>query len=230
MSAQTHIQIIGTSHISKHSAIEIERAIIEFAPDVVAVELDKRRLESLQTRKEGEKHRIPLSMVRQVGVTGYLFLVIGGVLQRKLAGIVDVEPGIDMLAAVNAATARNLTVLLVDQDILVTMRRLSAAFTWREKFRLLFDVMSAPFRREKIAINLEKVPSAATIRKLMGLLKDKYPSLYAVLIEERNIHMCLALDKFVRLNPEKRILLVVGAGHEEDLRERLARSERFVFS
>ena len=37
------IKIIGTSHISKQSVSEIKKAMIEFKPDIVAIELDAQR-------------------------------------------------------------------------------------------------------------------------------------------------------------------------------------------
>lgn len=223
------IRIVGTSHIAQQSAREIERVATSFQPDIIAVELDKGRLEALRDRKAGKKEeRLPLSMIRRIGLTGYIFAVLGRTLQKKLGNVVRVEPGVDMLAAVEYATKHEKQLSLVDQDIIITMRRLSSEFTFKEKMKVLWDVISAPFSKQKINIPLDRVPDEKMIEQLIGLLKIRYPSLYKVLIEERNIVMARNLDTIVRKNPGKRILLVIGAGHGDDLHRRLKHMERLA--
>jgi pheromone shutdown-related protein TraB len=223
------IKIIGTSHIAKKSAEEIEKAIDSYQPDIVAVELDRRRLKALLDRAAGAKdEKLPLSMIRQVGVTGYIFASVGKAAQQKMGSIMNVNPGVDMLAAVNAARKHKKELHLVDQDIMITMKRLSAKFTFREKIRVVWDIVAAPFQKEKYKIRLDKVPDEKTINKLMGLLKERYPSLYEVIVLERNIVMARNLDAIVRRNPGKKILLVIGAGHGDDLRQRLKQMERIA--
>lgn len=223
------IRIIGTSHIAKESVREIRRVFEEFHPDIVAVELDKRRLASLREGASRDR-RVPISMVRQVGVVGWIFLSVGGWLQRKMGGAVRMEPGADMLEAVKIASENKKVLALVDQDVLVTMRRLSSAFTWREKLRVIRDILFAPFSREKISIDLSKVPDAKTLRVLMDMMRKRYPSLYRVIVIERNIYMATRIDRLARATPRQRILLVVGAGHEDDLRKRLSASGQFLIA
>lgn len=221
------IHIVGTSHISKHSAAEVRRAFVEFKPDIIAIELDRRRFQALQERAAGKvEQQLPLSMVRQVGVVGYLFLRIGSFVQRKLGGVVKVDPGVDMLEAVRLAQGHGKRLALVDQDVLVTMRRLSAAFTWREKLRVVLDVLRGPFLEKKYRIRLDRVPPKQLLRNLMKLMEERYPSLHRVLLVERNIHMAAKVARIAQ--PGQRILLVVGAGHEDDLRERLSKSPGIV--
>ena len=98
------IKVIGTSHVAKRSVKEIEKVFEEFQPDIIAVELDKRRLQALMEQEKGEKdQRLPFSLIKQVGVTGYLFAVIGKSVQKKMGNIMNVNPGVDMLQAVNLA-------------------------------------------------------------------------------------------------------------------------------
>ena len=40
-----------------------------------------------------------------------------------------------------------------------------------------------------------------------------YPSLYKILVDERDIHMAKQLNKISSLYPDKQIVAVVGAGH-----------------
>ncbi|MDD9953430.1 MAG: TraB/GumN family protein [Candidatus Woesearchaeota archaeon] len=222
------LKILGTNHIAEESVRDIKKTFKEFKPDVIAVELDKRRLQSLQERLKGAKQSIPLSMIRHVGLTGFLFMVIGAFVQKKLGNIVHVQPGMDMLTTIQEAKKIGKPTFLVDQDVMITMRHLSKAFTWREKFQILWDVIASPFSKIDIKIDIRKVPDKKTIKQLLQLLKERYPSIYNVLIIERNVVMATRIDRIIRAQPGKKILLVVGAGHEEDLTARFKVIEHLV--
>ena len=43
-----NIRLVGTAHISRSSADLVKEQIADFKPDIVAVELDKDRLQALQ--------------------------------------------------------------------------------------------------------------------------------------------------------------------------------------
>ncbi len=216
------IHIVGTSHIAEASAKHIRDSAESINPDIIAIELDKNRLQALKDKAAGKKdERLPLSMIKQIGVTGYMFAVLGRALQKKLGGMVKVEPGIDMLEGVKIAEEKNLKLALVDQDIAITLRRLSQEFTFKEKMRVVWDVISAPFSKKKYAFDMSKVPDDKMIEFLLDLMKKRYPNLHKVLVEERNIVMARNIDSLVRKNPGKKILLIIGAGHGEDLRARL---------
>lgn len=223
------IYVVGTSHIAEASAKHIRESAEKIQPDIIAIELDKNRLHALKEKAAGKKdERLPLSMIKQIGVTGYTFAVLGRALQKKLGGMVKVEPGIDMLEGVKISEEKNLKLALVDQDIQITLKRLSQEFTFKEKIRILWDVISAPFSKKKYAFDMSKVPDDKMIEFLLGLMKKRYPNLHKVLVEERNVVMARNLDSLVRKNPGKKILLIIGAGHEDDLRARLRHLEHLA--
>ena len=66
-------------------------------------------------------------------------------------------------------------------------------------------------------IDLSKVPPKTLIKKLISKVKIRYPNLYKVLIEERNKVMANNLSALIKKNPDKNILAIVGAGHEDEL-------------
>lgn len=206
-----NIKIVGTSHISKDSINEVKTAVRDFKPEIIAVELDKRRYYSLNIKTE----HTGLPKISRVGFTGFLFLVIGRYLQKKLGSIVGVDPGSEMKAAVNICKKQNLMLALIDRDIELTLRRFSKVFTFREKMRILKDVFVAPFSRERVYFDIRKVPKKEIIKRLLEELKKKYPNIYEVLIDERNKFMAKKLFLLTRNHPNKKILCVIGAGHEE---------------
>ena len=212
-----NLVILGTSHIAASSLNEIRHAFQTINPDVVAVELDQHRLYALLHNKK--PNYSPL-LIPQLGIKGYLFGVIGSFIQQKLGNIVGIKPGSDMLCAVELARDNHKHIALLDREVGVTLQRLSKAIGWREKLNFLADIFIAPFSKS-LRINLKEVPEKELIRKLLGLLRRRYPGVYRVLVEERNKVMAFKLKALMENYPDKKILAVIGAGHEEDLLRRI---------
>jgi pheromone shutdown-related protein TraB len=209
-----NLTIIGTSHIAKQSLEEVEKAIVEDKPDIVALELDRRRLYGLF--KEPGKVRI--YDIKRVGVKGFLFSLVGAWAEKKLGKVVGVAPGSEMKKAVRLAKKNKIKIALIDQDIEITLRRFSKSLTWKEKWNFFVDIVKAIFVRKKvIEFDLTKVPSKKVIKKLINHVRGRYPNVYNVLIEERNQVMAENLKKIIDIHPDKKILAIIGAGHEEDI-------------
>ncbi|MBU1201011.1 MAG: TraB family protein [Nanoarchaeota archaeon] len=213
-----NLKIIGTSHIAKDSVKQIEQEFLDFKPDIMAVELDTKRYNSLLFEKN---NKISLNLVKKVGFTGFMFLIIGRFVQKKLGSIVGVEPGSDMKTAVELAKKNNKKITLIDRDIDITLKRFSKKFSFKEKMRLLKDLLFGFYSKKKISINLSKVPDQKLISFLITELKERYPSIYLVLIEERNKFMAKKLFFMMKQDSNAKILCVVGAGHEEGLMSEL---------
>lgn len=209
-----NLTLIGTSHIAKQSLHKIEEAFKEYEPAIVAVELDPPRLEALLSGS----HRKPgLKDIRRIGIKGYLFAVLGAWAEKKMGDSVGVSPGEDMLMAVRMATAKRIPVALIDQNIEVTLKEFSKHLTWTEKGRFLIDVAKAAFGPRKDApFDLRTVPNAKTVRRLTKQVQKRYPNIYKVLVSDRNEHMARRLATIMRAEKDRRILAVVGAGHEEE--------------
>ncbi len=222
-----NLLIIGTSHISQQSIKEIKKAIIEFQPEIIGVELDLQRANSLLSE---EKNKISLSAILQIGLKGYLFAKIGQIVQQKLGKMVGVSPGSEMKTALQLAHKNKLQVALIDQPIQITLRNFSKKLTWKEKFHFVFDIFKGLlFPKKQMRelglenFDLSKVPQDEIIEKMMLQLKNHYPNVYKTLVEDRNKYMVAQLVKLLRANPEKKILAVVGAGHKKGMEELLLR-------
>lgn len=212
MQQYKNLIIIGTSHIAIESVREVRDSIIANRPKVVAIELDRVRLDSLMSE---EKRKLSFRDVRELGLKGFLFNLVGAYVERKLGQLVNVKPGSEMKEAVLAAKDVNAHIALVDQDVRITMKRLSKELTWREKFRFVGDVIKSVFKRERVSIDLTKVPEKKLIHKLTNQLKKNYPSIYKVLIAERN--EVLAKNLYTLMKDDDLIIAVMGAGHEDDV-------------
>lgn len=228
------LHIIGSSHISSESVNAVKDYIANEKPQIIALELDKGRLRSL-LEKEKEKYLSKeelaarkkqkpslLSQMKQYGAKGALFAAFAGYAESKMGKLVGVSPGDEMKTAFLLGKEYDAKVALIDQDINITLKRLSKAFTWKEKRNFLADIFLSPFqfkRRKKLAKNfdLRSVPKGDFIEDLLHEVKHRYPNFYRVLIHERNIIMAARLHALLKHNPDAKILAVVGAGHKAEI-------------
>ncbi len=215
------IKIIGTSHIAKQSVEEVKKEIFGFSPDIVAVELDYPRFRALVS---GKKDRARWGDIRYIGIKGFLFALIGEYVEKKLGKIVKTKPGADMLAAINTAKKMQIPIALIDQPISITLRKFSRALGWKEKWNIFVDIIKSLLfgKREMKKLGLDKldltkVPEKELIKKTMRIAKKRYPSIYKVLVADRNEYMAKMLINIAKQNPGKKIIAVMGAGHAEDV-------------
>ena len=221
-----NLTIIGTSHIAKQSLDDVTKEIEEGKPDIVALELDKRRFYGLFC-KPG---KIRIYDIKRIGIKGFIFSLIGAWAEKKLGKIVGVSPGSEMKKAAELAKKNKMKIALVDQDIEITLKRFSKALTWKEKWNFVADIAKAVvFRKKVVEFDLTKVPSKKVIKKLVNKVKDRYPNIYKVLIEERNYVMAQNIKNVMAQNPDKKILAIIGAGHEDDILELLKSSSRWNY-
>ncbi|MBW2988999.1 TraB/GumN family protein [Candidatus Woesearchaeota archaeon] len=215
MEEYRNLSIIGTSHIAKQSLDEVKEAIEKKKPDVIALELDKQRLYALMSSK---KEKVRLYNIFKIGFKGFLFSLIGAWAEKKLGEYVGVMPGSEMKQAVRLARKNKIELALIDQNIEITLRRLSKSITWKEKWNFIVDVFKAvALRKREVEFDLRTVPSKKIIKKLVGKVKKRYPNIYKVLIEERNKVMAKKLVKLMKMKEDKKILAVMGAGHEDEI-------------
>ena len=69
--------------------------------------------------------------------------------------------------------------------------------------------------------DLHKVPEQQVIAKIIDQMKKQYPSVYKTIISDRDKYMVKQLVKIMRAHPEKKILAVVGEGHQEGMEKLL---------
>ncbi|MBT3394881.1 hypothetical protein HOA59_01640 [archaeon] len=207
--------LIGSSHIAKESVNEVKTAFSEIEPDIVALELDQIRLYLILNPK---KRKNSLKDIRSIGLTGYIFNIIGAITEKKMGKLVGMEPGAEMKEALKLAKQNNTKISLIDQDIRITLKRLSEELTIKEKMRFAIDIFGVGlFKKQIKEIDLTKVPDKKFIKKLTNIVKKRYPSIYKVLIKERDKILAKNLNTLITNYPDKKILAIVGAGHEDSI-------------
>ena len=206
-----NLTIIGTSHIAMQSIKEVESLILEIKPSIIALELDPLRFAALTKRKR----RLNLNQIKKLGFRAYFLSLLGSYIEKKLGKLVKVSPGSEMKKAIVLANETKARIFLIDQDITITLRRLSHSITKKEIFRLLLDFTTAPFKKQQYKIDLTKVPSKKIINEMLNQLKKRYPNIYKTLIKERNLVISKNLKDIMFKYPDEKIIAIVGAGHED---------------
>ncbi|MCC7575082.1 TraB/GumN family protein [Candidatus Woesearchaeota archaeon] len=218
-----NIKLVGTSHISPESKKKINSAFNEHKPDIICVELDKQRLQGLIDKN---RKRPGIKAIKQLGFTGYLFAIIGGYTQKKLGNITGMAPGEEMLLGVTLAQRNKLRLELIDQEITKTLKKISKT-PIKEKLKIILDIIKAPFqKKQRMKIDISKIPEEEFVKKLTKQVKERYPYIYKVIIDERNKIMAKKIFLLQRQNPTQRILAIIGEGHIEGIIEQLKKLEQ----
>ncbi|MEF8826243.1 MAG: TraB/GumN family protein [Halapricum sp.] len=137
------VELVGTAHVSPDSVAEVEETIADRQPDIVAVELDEGRYRQMQG---GTPEDLDASDLLH-GNTVFQFLAYWmlSYVQARLGERFDVEPGADMMAAVDTAEEHGLGVALVDRDIQTTIQRFWQRLSTREKATMFGGLLAGMF-------------------------------------------------------------------------------------
>lgn len=212
--------LLGTAHVSRASAEAVEAMLAETDYDLVAVELCDSRYEALTN--PDRLHELDLFRVIREGRAGVMLaqLALGGY-QRRLAEQFGIEPGAEMLAAIEAAREQDTDLALIDRDVGITLKRASRSLGWWQRWVLLNGLFLGLFTREELTEDdIERLKEGDMLTSAFTEFAAEAPALYRALIAERDAYMAAELRR--RTAPGQRVLAVVGAGHLEGISRHLA--------
>jgi pheromone shutdown-related protein TraB len=215
-----NIILVGTAHISEDSVKEVRRVIEKCKPDIVAVELCQRRYDAI-TKKDSWKNKPVTTLLKGNNAYFMLAQTFLASIQRKLGKDHGVEPGSEMIAAMQEAEKHNVEVALVDRDISVTLKRAWKKMGFREKTRLTWEFLKAMigFDEEELEeLDLEELMDQDVISQLMEEFGRMAPSVATVLIHERDVYIA---KKIFDESKKGKVVAVVGAGHLQGIKKHL---------
>jgi pheromone shutdown-related protein TraB len=218
------IILVGTAHISKESVEEVKKAIKDYKPDVVAVELCKRRHEAI-TKKDKWENTPVTKLLKSNNAYLMLAQTFLSSIQRRLGKEYGVEPGSEMIAAMDVAKENNIDVALVDRDISITLKRAWRKMGFGEKFKLTWEFLKAILGYEEEDaedLDLEKLMDQDVISALMEEFGEIAPSVAEVLIHERDVYIA---KKILDESKKGKVVAVVGAGHIKGIKKQLEKKE-----
>jgi pheromone shutdown-related protein TraB len=218
----TRYTLLGTAHVSRASVDAVESLIATREFDAVAVELCEGRFQAM--RDPDALAKLDLIRVIREGKTGLVAANLAlSAYQRRLAEQLGVEPGAEMRAALQAASARSTPVWRIDRDVGTTLRRTHAAVGFWQKLMLSGGLFASLFVDEKVEEEeIEKLKQGDLLESAFHEFATRSEPLYRALIAERDRYMAAALRQQAAETNPAQVLAVVGAGHLEGLARHLA--------
>ena len=201
--------LVGTAHVSKNSAELVRDTIEEHQPDIIAIELDQGRFDSLQDPdrwkntdifkiiKDGKAY----VLLAQLALSGF---------QKKVADNLGIKPGEEMHAAIEVAQNNNIKLELIDREVKTTLKRAWGSAGLWSVIKIVGSMIGSLFSKEEFSeSDIEEMKNADALTAMMSEFEDVLPGVKTSLIDERDSYMC---EKLARIKGKK-VVAVVGAGH-----------------
>ncbi|WP_406660342.1 TraB/GumN family protein [Methanolobus sp. ZRKC3] len=216
----SEIVIVGTAHVSEKSVREVVSAIEHTEPDIVAVELCKARYDAIKGKVQNSE--IPVKELLKEGkIYFYIVHLLLAHVQKKFADQMGIQPGAEMIAAIDAAEASGAQVMLIDRDVQITLQRFWSKMGFVEKLKMLAGLMAAVLGIGGTKdIDMENITNQDIVSVLVDEFRETAPNAVKVLIDERDAYMARNLIRAAGTGG-KRIVAVIGAGHRAGIQRYL---------
>lgn len=218
---ETQVTLLGTAHVSRASAEQVRRLIEGGGYDAVAVELCRARFGAMVDPKSLSQMDL-FSVIRQ----GRAYMVVANLAlsayQQRLADQFGIEPGAEQRMAIHLAQERGLPILLIDRDIGVTLKRISASLRWWKRYSLFVGLLAALLSSDEVSEEeVERLKEGDVLETAFAEFAQDRQDLYVPLIAERDRYMAAKLRQESTRTGAKRVLAVVGVGHLKGIERHL---------
>jgi len=211
------VYLVGTAHVSQQSVEDVRNTICQVKPDTVCVELCQGRYDTL-TKKDVWKKMDIFRIIKQKKTTILLAQLIMSSFYRRLGEKLGIQPGAEMLEAIDLANKTNAQLVLADRDIQITLKRVWGYLGLWNKLKLMMHIVTGIFISEKIDAELiEKIKQQDQLEAVMAEFAEKFPEIKKRLLDERDIY----LAQKIRQALGNRIVAVVGAGHVDGIKKHI---------
>jgi pheromone shutdown-related protein TraB len=203
------IILIGTAHVSKKSAEEVQEVILTEKPDTVCVELCQSRYKTI-TDKDKWKNTDIFSIIKQGKAVLLLINLVLSSYQKRLARQFGIEPGQEMLQGITSAREIGATLCLADRDIQTTLMRIWRRVGFWGKIKLLFQLLFSLVLSEDISEEeMEKMKTQDMLTSTLDEMSNSFPQFKTVLVDERDQY----LAQKIKEAPGNKVVAVLGAAH-----------------
>ena len=204
-----NVVLVGTAHVSRESEQQVKDIIQQEKPDTVCVELCPSRYQSIR-----QKERWQQTDIVKVIKEKKSFLLLSNLLlasfQKRIAKKFDINPGAEMIKAIETAEEIGAEIHLADRDIRTTLSRTWRAMGMWSKIKLIFQLVLSMGEVEDISEeDIEKMKQEDVLESLLAEVGRSLPVLKDILIDERDQY----LAEKIKNAPGEKIVAVVGAGH-----------------
>ena len=217
----TQYTLIGTAHVSRASADAVRELASSGEFDAIAVELCQARYDALTAERKWTD--LDLYRVLREGKAGLVMANLAlSAYQRRIAEQFGIEPGAEMRPAAVAAKEYDLPLQLVDRDLATTLKRSYASVPWYKRLYLMSGLALGMVSSEQIDEEaIEKLKEGDILESTFTEFAEHSPQLYEALISERDRYMAARLREQNASAPDRKVLVVIGAGHMQGLADHL---------
>ena len=212
------ILLVGVAHVLDLES-GLGQVLGSFAPKALAVELDPERAEVLAERVREREQGAEGGRKGGSGSGAPMLLRLWAKMQDRFAADMGGVPGEEMLQVGAFAKQRSLPCFLVDDPIREVAPRLLASLSPRERVRLLVSTVIALFIPTRL-VEKEIQSYSEHREEYLGVLREQYPTISRVLLDERNVHMAERIAALARSYGP--VAAVVGDAHVSGLSQALA--------
>ena len=207
------LTLLGTAHVSRASADKVAELLEHGEYDAVAVELCPSRYHALIN--PGALAKMNLFDVVRSGKAPMVAASLAlGAYQQRMAEQFGIEPGAEMRAAVISAQAKGSSVLLIDREVGVTLRRIYRNVPWWRRLNLFAGLLASVLSSEKVREeDIERLKQGDVLENTFAQFAEDQRDLFRPLIDERDRYMAARLQQETAKGAYRNILAVVGAGH-----------------
>ena len=210
-----NLRLVGTAHVSSKSVETVKAQILEYSPDVVAVELCDSRLSNLREPETLDSEDL-LKIIKEGKSAMILLQSALAVQQRKMGLSTGEKPGAELLAAVEGAEEAQIPYEMIDRDVVITLKRAWHKMGMMERWRVVNTLI---FDGDEEEVSIEEVlEDSDMMSKLMEEARAVAPNAGGVLIDERDTFLA---GRIQQIRDRGKVLAVVGAGHLEGIIENL---------
>lgn len=216
-----NIYLVGTAHVSKESLEDVRKTIELVKPDTIAVELCRPRYKAMVDKNAWKKMNI-FNIIREGKSVFFLAQLIMGAFYHKLGKRFGIQPGAEMLEAVNLARETKAELVLADRKIEITLKRVWGYLGFWNKLKMLVHLMVGILIKEEIdEKTIEDIKTKDQLESVLAEFAEKFPEIKRRLLDERDIY----LSQKIRAAPGRKIVAAVGAGHVPGIKDNIDREQ-----
>lgn len=210
---ETKITLLGTAHVSRTSAEEVEALLDSKQYEAVAIELCPSRFDALNNPDRLAELDL-MQVVRQGKAAMVMANLAMAAYQQRLGEQLGIEPGAEMRMAVKQADIHGLPVVLIDREIGTTLKRTARSLSWWRRAVLFTGLITSLISREEVSEDdIEHLKEGDVLETTFAEFAHDREDLFQPLIAERDRYMAAKLRAAAAEHPGRSVLAVVGAGH-----------------
>ncbi|URM34657.1 TraB/GumN family protein [Cytobacillus firmus] len=216
--------LIGTAHVSKHSAEQVKEVIEAEQPASVCVELDEQRYQSITEGSKWKEMDI-IQVIKEKKASLLLMNLAISSFQNRMADQFGIKAGQEMIQGIESAKETGAKLVLADRNIQITFARIWGNLGLKGKSLLLSQVIASIFSKDTITEEeLEKMKNQDTINAILNEFTDSFPRLKKPLIDERDQY----LAQKIKDAPGEKIVAVLGAAHVPGIKEEIKKEQNMA--